>query len=334
MKKYILMLACLSLTACMSGSGGNNITTPTDTHIKTAYELWLEAGNTGTYQDYLDSLVIPQTTPVSFTRTHYQSDVANNQNGFSNFTEIVEQWPNHDDYTRYTYRQTVIDDWNNIDRNWTVREKERTTGGYFLSHCTGTNCVGAQMNNVDFVNSGYYFKGENEGVYSYFGLGSGTPGLSGPHIVDNLTPTDGTTFTGDTMAFIAVNQGDAEFIKGDATLVYHRQGYNNPEPEVILNFDNYYTMTLQNRNGYDYATVTGTNATGNNNINIQTGEYKQAGLSGYEQRMMIGYAQRDVIEEAFGKYNFNSHGGYFNNDPLSIQGTEFKLNGAFGGTKQ
>ena len=53
MKKYAILTSVLVLAACGGGSGGGGNGAPG----KSAYEIWLDAGNTGTEQDFLDSLV-------------------------------------------------------------------------------------------------------------------------------------------------------------------------------------------------------------------------------------------------------------------------------------
>lgn len=53
MKKLYLLLGCMTLAACNAGGGS---TGPQGAPGKSAYEIWLEQGNTGSEQDFLDSL--------------------------------------------------------------------------------------------------------------------------------------------------------------------------------------------------------------------------------------------------------------------------------------
>ena len=57
MKKLLLCGLCLLLCACATGGGSDGAPGAPGTPGKSAYEIWLEAGNSGTEQDFLNSLV-------------------------------------------------------------------------------------------------------------------------------------------------------------------------------------------------------------------------------------------------------------------------------------
>lgn len=144
------------------------------------------------------------------------------------------------------------------------------------------------------------------------------------------TPDNGTVFRGGTLAYLYtdISSSDTEpvFIKGNAEYTY-----SPTSPKLILDLDDYYTITLQN--GYE-TVVSGTNNLGNNRFDINTGtalttsnDVPKPGTSYSE----IGFLKKNNIEEVVGKYDvYFINGSYATGAPNG----KLYLEGAFGGTKQ
>lgn len=94
MKKYAILTSVLVLAACGGGSGGGANGAPG----KSAYEIWLDAGNTGTEQDFLDSLVANNGASV-VGNSQYASLLQEAQ-AKGGYTITHMSWPEHDGFYR------------------------------------------------------------------------------------------------------------------------------------------------------------------------------------------------------------------------------------------
>lgn len=325
MKKYILMLACLSLTACMSGSGGNNTPTtntqPSSNPLsQSAYEIWLSQGHTGTEQEFLDWLVSEGADdPVVFNRAinwdvagAYVMRVTNSNNAGefiqsnwnSTAVETDQPWPTHNGYKQYYLAAQN----NAQDSHETViyNEKELDLGNYGV--WTTRNTSNYYYPSVGVM--GYIHNRENAEIY---------------------TPSTNTIFTGGTLAYLVsseVNNFNPTLIKGNALFAY------NPTTAVLdLDFDNYYKITfIANTNEQSQVVVSGTNSTGVSGFDAQTGTFT-TNSKGFE----VGFLRDGTTEEALGTYGVpfcNNGQAYCQQLPKSVNVSQFGISGAFGGTKQ
>ena len=312
MTKYAILTSVLVLAACGGGSGGGGNGAPG----KSAYEIWLDAGNTGTEQDFLDSLV-SGTSSVSG-GTQYASLLQKAQ-AEGGYTITPMSWPAHGGFYRiekdysstYSNSPSYGND-KNYTRHYVYNEKELTLGNYGVE-LTKTS------ENYEFLSTTDVSYSVSTWINNREGIGANV-----------YTPDNGTVFRGGTLAYLYtdISSSDTEpvFIKGNAEYTY-----SPTSPKLILDLDDYYTITLQN--GYE-TVVSGTNNLGNNRFDINTGtalttsnDVPKPGTSYSE----IGFLKKNNIEEVVGKYDV-----YFINGPYATGAPNgiLYLKGAFGGTKQ
>ena len=320
MKKYAILTSVLVLAACGGGSGGGANGAPG----KSAYEIWLDAGNTGTEQDFLDSLVANTGGSGTDSEVYWSSFLqqAQSQGGY----KINKMsWPRHGDFYRLVKEDSdysgynVGDPTDNLDSaskdTYTYNEKELNLANYGVRLAkTQTKYEFDTSIETEYRASSWFHNREGLGANVY-------------------TPATGTVFKGGTMAYLSeeyfANTTEPVFIKGDAEYTY-----NPTNPKLVLDFDNYYKFVLQNGQG---TTVSGTNNTGytrfdivpgtqissSNDVPYKTGEYPD-----------IGYLKKGSTEEVVGEYDILiiDHGE--DNTPGYAKHGNFYINGAFGGTKQ
>lgn len=318
MKKYIVILACLSLTACAGLSGGSNgrdgingTNGVNGAPGKSAYQIWLDHGNTGTEQDFLDSLVGGNTNQ----NNSINGNVFTNAKDYLDYYgyEYIENtinWQNHNNFKQYVYQQEGSSIASNSDYTYTYNEKELTLGNYGVYLQTSRSDFSATDS---FYSAGY--------IHNRLGAGANV-----------YIPQNNTVFTGGTLAYLyGTPQANPILLKGDATLTY---GVN---PVLELAFDNYYTITLD-KNNVHYNTnanvqISGTNTTGINAYDLQTGTYEATARYLYPGwGANAGYVMSNGHEEAFMTYGLD----FYTNDDRYVPSTNtnFSLSGAFGGTKQ
>lgn len=321
MKKYIVILACLSLTACAGLSGGSNgrdgingTNGVNGAPGKSAYQIWLDQGNTGTEQDFLDSLVATNNTNnQTNTTTHYvnMSEYFENivRNWYNNVYDIIEttqNWPAHNGYKHYEYKS-----YNDTAANASINkviydEKEMQLANYGVRNSLTQNEFENTFNDHSNSSAGGY-------VHNREGVGA------------NLyTPTTNSVFTGGTLAYLEGSQQSDVFIKGNATFTY-----KPTNPELVLAYDNYYTFHIvKDGLGGETTTVSGTNNTGNSFFNVTTGAYTDT--YGYDAKFTPYYVQKGAIQETVGTYSLDFGSGDIGGNTTN----DFYLHGAFGGTKQ
>ena len=134
MKKYLILTSVLALTACGGGSGAGG-DGANGAPGKSAYEIWLDAGNTGTEQDFLDSLVANNDASV-VGNSQYASLLQEAQAN-DGYTITQMSWPEHggfyriekDDSTTYGNEPTYGND-ANYTTHYVYNEKELTLANY------------------------------------------------------------------------------------------------------------------------------------------------------------------------------------------------------------
>lgn len=317
MRVYLSIITIiLSLASCGGGNIGQQ-----GTPGKSAYEIWLEQGNVGTEQDFLDSLVsgnIPDNTdkddepaPESqpwrddgnwdrdFMVRYTNAEDYLSNNSHDKLTKNTINWPGHADYNQYEMQ--YYDAANKLEYKYVYSEKELNLANYGIVATTSRS----YYNTVNTYIGAYYHnrEGENANIY---------------------TPATGATFNGGTMAYLYYD-GDKEMVKGDASFKY-----DPTNPQLRLFFDNYYTFKISRETDGDYTTIiTGENQTGKDHFDLSPGVFKNDYVA-----ISAGYLKKDGIEEAVGTYEatfgmLGADGSTTNTYPHT-----FTITGAFGGTKQ
>ena len=328
MKKYNIVALCLMLTACAGGTGSTGPQGQPGTPGKdgaqgiqgapgkSAYEIWLEAGNTGTEQDFLDSLVGKNDTennywaPTYFKNTHeYLEHQKRNNPYLSTYTEIDMPWSKHNGYKQYVNENTGPSNINTIKVTYTYNEKELSLANYG---------VYLQTTQYDFETKpsiGY----AHAYIHNRDGIGANV-----------YTPEEGTVFTGGTLAYLSngTNDPTPALIKGDSTFTYAPNNPSNPTTLELI-FDNWYTIVMKPYSGSPglSVTITGSNNTGNSKHTVVTGNLPESSAT-QKPTLSYNHIKKDGIEETIGTYSI-----HFNQNTGDTTDDKF-LNGAFGGTKQ
>lgn len=319
----IALLLCLILTACSGGSQGP-AGSPGQAGApgKSAYQIWLEQGNTGSEQDFLDSLVSGGSSSGdgtsapppnrSLANTKEFLDVLKNAgSGTFSYSDFVEQdiiWPQHNGYKHYAYKSRHnLNDQANIS-TFTYNEKELNLGNYGVSETD-------HQYDFEYAPSFVLYQAY---IHNREGVGA------------NLyTPDNGAVFKGGTLAYLhqsasANNERDkTELIKGDATFTY-----SPTNPKLNLAFENYYNISFEKNNAGRYdVSISGTNNTGKSQYNLPTGNFQNKDIT-----TKFGYVSKNGVEEAFGTYQERFDDNQYGKTN-TITDT-FYLTGSFGGTKK
>ena len=308
MKTSILLLASvIGLVSCGGGQTGNQ-----GAPGKSAYEIWLEQGNVGTEQDYLDSLVSNNNNSGNNNNENKPADnltdVSKDEHIFKNtkdyldamghnYSEANITWPGHNEFKQYTYRQESSGNINSSDVIYTYNEKELNLGNYgvYLSTTRGEFAFD------DIINAGAYIHNRN-------GVGANV-----------YAPQNGTTFKGGTLAYLhGSSRAVPVLLTGEGVFIY-----DNNASVLKLAFDNYYTLTIEknfeNQTRGNIA-ISGTNLTGMTAYDLESGTQTDKYIT-----TDTGYTKLNNHEEAFISYGMDFNAS---ND------SDFKLTGAFGGAKQ
>ena len=319
--KPIALSLCLILAACGGGTQG-----PAGAPGKSAYQIWLDQGNVGTEQDFLDSLVSGGTTgdtnpdekPTNpdegnneyhyFTNTHEYQEYLKNADGiYSDFVEKNMPWPKHDGYKQYSHKILLPNNISSSAIMYTYHEKELNLGNYGVYTYASQSDFDADFNLVNVF--AYIHNREGVGINVY-------------------TPQSGTVFSGGTLAYlhpqiVSSSPNEIELIKGDATFTY-----SPTNPILELAYDNYYNIKFSRTNDGTYnVDIAGSNLTGKPEYNLPTGSFSDKGIT-----TEFGYVSKNGTEEAFGIYQENFYDGAY--DKTGVITSDFYLTGAFGGTKQ
>lgn len=216
---------------------------------------------------------------------------------YTNFVENTQNWPSQGGYKHYAYKEhTYTPGFGQITTQHTVDEKEMQLANYGIHN-----------------GNGYIHNREGIGANLY-------------------APVSGTTFTGGTLAYLDYNSTSYSsaipdtriLIKGDATYTY-----NSLHPELVLDFDDYYTFDIiQQEGSYETIDVSGTNNTGHPVFNVTPGHYVNVGA---DTNFTSTHLQKGGVQEAAGTYEMK-----FGDETNLIGDTpyDFTMHGAFGGTHE
>lgn len=323
----IALSLCLILTACSGGSQGPEgpVGSPGQAGApgKSAYQIWLEQGNTGSEQDFLDSLVSGGSSSGSggdtsdttsnryFANTKEYLDFLTSPGSGAFYSDFVEQdiiWPQHNGYKHYAHKMRQGNNKGAYVYTFIYNEKELNLGNYGISEM----CIQYDFKPVpSYVSYDAY-------IHNREGVGA------------NLyTPDNGAVFKGGTLAYLhqsnsANNEREkTELIKGDATFTY-----SPTNPKLNLAFENYYNISFEKNNAGKYdVSISGTNNTGKSQYNLPTGNFQNKDIT-----TEFGYVNKNGIEEAFGTYQ-EGFDDYYYGKTNTITDT-FYLTGSFGGTKK
>jgi len=305
MKNALTLLVSGSLLAACGG-GHSGPTGVPGAPGKSAYEIWLEHGNTGTEQDFLNWIVSggnSNTDDDGNKNFNTWGDIIENQiaqgQPYYNYRKTTVALPNQQEYDLYKYSEDDVElDGKKYTANYTYREKI-------------FNLIKFTWGDVEYENE--------DGV-----LGTGYNSLvEFKDGVSEIYPASGTIFQGVTFAHIR-SDDDFDTIAGGMTFKYI-PGHH----EITFDFDNYYTLSYKEGNGIEHdLNIAGTNSTGNPAFDLPTGDYKNVymGLTsgGHPSQPDIRYIGKDGYEEVWGKYitRFNEYE------------SNITIDGVFGGTKQ
>lgn len=338
MKKYLTLICLIGLAACGgsggggsggggSGTVGSDIQRPSAPTVdtenntsgtvgKSVYQLWLDAGNVGTEQEFLDALVSNSTGPI-VSESRYKS--LREEASHTNEYKISEMyWPGHGNYFQMekntigttTDNNTTREDTMSVNKKIVYNEKELNLVNYGVY-------LETNVEEHEFANT---FDTKYR-VYSWINNRDG--------IAANIyTPEENTVFKGSTMAYLADGYysynatEEPILIKGDAEYTH-----SATNPKLILDFDNYYTFVIENSTLKDIQ--------GTNGINVRYDLEKTNNSYIYSNTVNIeepGFTKKANIEEVVAEYEmkfFDSDGNKF----FAPNGV-MSLSGAFGATKQ
>lgn len=327
--KCNMLALCLILTACGAGNvGPSGPRGATGAPGKSAYALWLEAGNTGTLQDFLDSLVANDTSnndnniqggdnntdndqiePTPYpknTKEFMEYNMSVVPNAYLNTTEEIKTLGTSDIYKEYSWENASYSNESELKMKYIYKEKELNLGNY------GLRRMQYQYGFDDDYSSDYY----TAYIHNREGVGKNI-----------YTPTIGTVFKGTTMAYLHKSQlGENE----EPTFIYgtSRFTYDPSTPRIELDFSRYHDMhfTKLATGGYDVK-ISGINSTGKPEYDLPTGEFTDRGID-----IEMGYVSKGATQEAFGTYSEHFYDSDYGKTG-TIE-TPFYITGAFGGTKQ
>lgn len=313
------------MTACVGLSGGgtdgkngrDGINGTNGAPGKSAYQIWLDAGNTGSEQDFLDSLVANNSnnqteTPTYFTNVGEYIEYITGMGGsaYYDIVENTQNWPAHNGYKHYEYK--AHSNGPTISRNlhYIYNEKELSLANYGVSIARIQNEFENDFS--PWTREAYVHNREEVGANLYI-------------------PQNNSQFYGGTLAYLyGSNNQEEVLLKGNATFKY-----NPINPELLLVYDNYYTFNIvkqqdQQGNHDDYVVISGNNNTGDSFYNITPGQYVDS--YDYAKLEQTKYLQKNNIQETVGTYKIKFGGA---NNGLTDGATNvFNIIGAFGGTKQ
>lgn len=311
MKKHIIIALCLALAACGGGTGttgpqGQPGTPGKDgaqgiqgAPGKSAYEIWLDAGNTGTEQDFLDSLVGKNeensVVPSYLKNTYEYLESFKNMNPYtgSTHTETDMPWDKHDGYKQYIHEWQTPSNATQYKYTYVYNEKELKLANYGVYYLTiqrdfdstpYSHIITAYTHNRDGIGANVY------------------------------TPEEGTVFTGGTLAYLSnsTNDPNPTLIKGDSKFTY---APNNPSTPTKLELD-----------FEDWKQVIYTYEGSDNSWRVEVdGVLLNGSTAQSKPTLSYDHVKKDNIEETVGTYSLHILGGL---------GSDTYLNGAFGGTKQ
>ena len=353
MKKYLILTSVLALAACGGGHDGaqgiQGVQGEQGAPGKSAYDIWVDAGNSGTEQDFLDSLVAGNNTtqnesnvyPVNMQQDldkYHQDYVATNmdwasQNGYRQY-KVTSKGTTNKSATgeSYDYVNTVV-----------YNEKELNLANYGV-YLQKHSIVHEFDENIDYTNiRAYIHNREGSGMNTY--------------APENYNLT---TFRGGTLAYLYKGTSpytssydvsvEPVLLKGNAEYTH-----SATDPQLRLEFDNYYTLTMD-REGK--VSASGVNNTGKSEYTLTSSSLNyvnygnqydaqsiadNSALANYKTQPYgtgindIGFVSKGYgTEEVVGTYSINferpetnSFSGetrYYNDD--------IRMTGAFGGTRQ
>lgn len=327
MKKYILALLCTTLTACGGGSGGGSGGGADGAPGKSAYQIWLDNGHSGSEQDFLDSLVSSGGSGYSNTIHNYKNlkesldaEIAGEhsvgQHPGLQYTMTNKSWASQGGYKQY-----VVTYYSGLSAFASYPYDTKVITTYNEKELNLVN-YGVYKHNYEIEYMNYESRSQVPGGYTHNRNG----------FRENIyVPSDGTVFNGGTLAYLynsgksTVAEQNPVLIKGSATFTY-----NPNTPTLVLNFENYYNITM---NQTDTTTrnisVSGTNSTGYSEYNLPTGVFSQKAPIPNENN---DFLKRGSTEEVAGIYTIDATKANFNNS--SIITNPFNITGSFGATKQ
>lgn len=317
MKRCLIFVSILALTACTTDSGGGSSNSSGGSYnqgISGGYSGTTNnntnGGNTGgNTNSSTNNQQNNQVVHYTNFKQYFDNVLKQNSNGiYSDFVESAQNWPTHGGYKHYGYKLNSSTGTSHTITRYVIEEKEMQLLNYGVqNHDSQEEFESNYSDASSFYSAGGY-------VHNREGVGA------------NLyTPTENTTFTGGTLAYLDTDANHSDmFIKGNATYKY-----NSEHPELLLAYDNYYTFNIVKGDGKtETTTVTGTNNTGDAFYDVTPGTYTDT--SGYDATFTANHLQKGSIQEAGGTYEmdfgYGDIGGNTTND--------FRLRGSFGGTKQ
>lgn len=314
MKKHTIIALCLALTACGGGTGATGPQGQPGAPGLSAYEIWLNAGNTGTEQDFLDSLVKKNESgdnyvaPSHLKNTHeYLEYYTYYYPSYSSkVTETEMSWDKHNGYKQYIHEYEVQSNATEYRHTCIYNEKELKLANYGVSR----DSVWTDFNSAPWYPqiAAYVHNREGDGANIY-------------------TPEKDSVFIGGTLAYLShgANDTNPTLIKGDSKFTY---APNNPSKPTSLElaFDNWYNLTFsKSASGGLNVNIAGSNNTNNETYTINTGELHTASGT-TKPSLSYNHVNKDNIEETVGTYSVHFSDDFYSRDTY--------LNGAFGGTKQ
>ena len=315
MKRCLIFVSILALTACTtdsgSGGGGNGgsynhsvIGNGTSSGSMTGGSG--TGGNTGgnTNGGNTNNQQNNQVTHYTNFKQYFDNVIGNN-NMYFDLVQNNQSWPSQGGYKHYEYKYHSSTGTTHSIYHAYVDEKEMQLANYGVQNSRIRHEFDEDYSNTNAA-SAYIHNREGVGANLY-------------------TPQENTIFTGGTLAYLDASGTQPDrIIKGNATFTY-----NSEHPELLLNYDNYYTINIVKGDGKsETTTVSGTNNTGDAYYNITPGSYTDS--YGYDARFTAEHLKKGSIEETVGTYTIDCGNGGVGGSTTN----DFYITGAFGGTKQ
>lgn len=331
MKKHVTVVSLIVLAACSGGSGTDGAPG------KSAYQIWLDQGNVGTEQDFLDSIIGGNSRPSGNGTSaedqedelgtdglpqpsgSYKKNLEQSLQGRDGVVITEKDWSAHGGFKSYEFNGSYVSDSSVTGGNYAeiyhyvYNEKELNLVNYGVYLRDGEY-------RIDEFDSEWRPDGDvslSTYIHNREGIGANV-----------YKPSENTVFKGGTLAYLyngsKYDVENVTFIKGDAEYTY-----SATNPILKLDFENYYSVTVDKDGNIS---VAGSNNTGKSEYDLSTGvNINEVGRS-FTEIGKQGFVKKGEIEEVAGTYNLDFREWDEKNRRETINNVG--ITGAFGGQRK